>query len=258
MKTHKHATARKLLPVTALLAMMVAIPAAAFAAEETKSGSAPSGAEVERINVESIKEKYWARGDESELGVVQNRTYSKENKFEFGLNGGILSSDPFLTVRSTGFSFGYHFSEYLSARFIGWKSFATGSSALTTFQEVMHAETNYNKPQAYYGGEGSFAFIYGKLSLVGKAIIYYDMHLATGLGMTRTESGTYFTPSFGLGQKIFLNQNFSIRADYRAMIYREEIIEKIVTPLLGTSRGYRTNWTHAVTIGVDFLFGVLK
>jgi hypothetical protein len=35
---------------------------------------------AERVNTEAIKEKYWARGDESEIGVVQNRLYSKANK----------------------------------------------------------------------------------------------------------------------------------------------------------------------------------
>src|SRR5262245_10788021 len=54
----------------------------------------------ERVNVENIKQKYWARGDESELGVVQNRLYSKANKLELSLLGGILSTDPFLSVKA--------------------------------------------------------------------------------------------------------------------------------------------------------------
>ena len=34
---------------------------------------------------------------------------------------------------------------------------------------------------------------HGKLSLIGKSIIYYDLHLLGGVGQTSTEAGTYRT-----------------------------------------------------------------
>ncbi|OFZ22383.1 MAG: hypothetical protein A2X94_00095 [Bdellovibrionales bacterium GWB1_55_8] len=211
-------------------------------------------AKAEKVNVDSIREKYWARGNESELGVVQNRLYSKERKIELGLFGGMLTSDPFLTVRSTGFSAGFHFSEYLSAHLLWWRAYWSPSAALNTFQEKMGATTNFNAPLYFYGAEGNASLLYGKLSLIGKAIIYYDMHLTGGLGVTGTESGKYITPLFGLGQKIYLSQGSSLRLDYRVMPFSEEILEKVVTNQLGTSKGFRTNWTHAVSLGVTFLF----
>ena len=64
-------------------------------------------------DVEQIQEKYWARGEESEIGVVQNRLYTNKKKFEFGLNLGAVSSDPFLVNTSLSATLGYHFSEVL-------------------------------------------------------------------------------------------------------------------------------------------------
>lgn len=241
--------------LTSLIALSL-ISLQARAEESTASApsaSSPDGAE--QVNVENIKQKYWARGDESEIGVVQNRLYSKANKFELGVFGGFVTTDPFLNVKSTGASLGYHFNEYWSLNVLGWTSFVSPSSALTTFREIMGAETNYNSPKSFIGVEGVASFLYGKLSLVGKKIIYYDMHLSGGSGMTDTESGRYFTPFLGIGQQIYIAKSISVRVDYRLMGYRETIIEKVVPTKIGQPVGVRTNWTNAITIGFDFLFG---
>src|SRR5690606_17566597 len=65
--------------------------------------------EAERVNIENIKQKYWARGDEGELGVVQNRMYTKTRKFELGVYTGVVATDPFLSVYSLSGTFAFHF-----------------------------------------------------------------------------------------------------------------------------------------------------
>lgn len=212
-------------------------------------------ARAETVDVEGIKEKYWARGDESELGVVQNRLYTKERKFQLGAFGGILNSDPFLSVRSIGASFGFHFSEYLAVQLQGWKSFASPSSALKTFESTRGATTNTNNPKGYFGAEGALSLVYGKLSLFGQRILYYDLHLLGGLGASVTETGTYLTPHLGLGQQIYLSRSLALRLDYRLMAYGEDIKEKVIPTKIGQVVGHRTNWTNAVTLGVTYLIG---
>ncbi|MEK6705956.1 MAG: outer membrane beta-barrel domain-containing protein [Bdellovibrionota bacterium] len=212
--------------------------------------------EAQQVNIDAIKEKYWARGNETELGVVQNRLYSKESKLEIGSLVGVLSTDPFLSVKCLGIKAGFHFSEYFAANILAWKNFVEPSSALLTFQETVGATTNNNPQRSFIGTELAASLIYGKLSLIGKAIIYYDLHLSAGGGVTATESGNYFTPLIGIGQQIFLSQSVSLRVDYRAMRYTETIIEKVITPKLGQPIGQRVNWTNAVTLGLDFLFGL--
>jgi outer membrane beta-barrel protein len=242
-----------LLSKTALAADPAPAPAAAPAQKVASNDAAG-----ERVNVDQIKEKYWARGDESELGVVQNRLYSEEKKLDFSLFGGTMMSDPFLSVRSMGAELGYHFSEYLALSFMGWKSYASPSSALLTFQDTIGATTNVNPPLGFYGSEVAAQVLYGKLSLFGAAIIYYDFHLNAGAGITSTQSGNDFTPFAGIGQKTFLAKNIALTIDYRLMRYTETIIEQVITPKLGQPVGERANWTNAVTLGVSFLFGVVK
>lgn len=232
----------------------------AVAAEKQKSStddSAPSAdsSGAERVNVENIKEKYWARGDETELGVVQNRAYSKDRKWEVGVYGGAVLTDPFLNVANLGVTFGYHFSEYFSVRANLWKDFASGSTALSTFQSTVQATTNYNKPKAYYGGEAVGSLLYGKLSVLGKSIIYFDLHVLGGLGLTNTENGTYFTPHVGVGQQVYLSKSVSVSLDYRLMYYHEEIIERVITSKIGQSDGSRNNFSNVIDIGVNFMFG---
>ncbi|MCM2278520.1 MAG: outer membrane beta-barrel domain-containing protein [Oligoflexia bacterium] len=232
-------------------------------------GAAPAAEDADKVNVESIKEKYWARGDESEIGVVQNRLYSKAYKFEFGMFGGSLNTDPFLAVKTLGGSVGFHFSEYLAANVVAWKTYVGPSSAYDGFvatiqeSEGVPAIPTTNDPKAYLGAEGEASILYGKLSLLGKAIIYYDLHLLGGLGVTSTQNGNYFTPSLGIGQQIYLSKEISVRLDYRAMTYRETLIARQSAAdqaaLVNAGEGKpRTNWTHAVTLGINFFFGFEK
>ncbi len=210
----------------------------------------------EKVDVDAIKEKYWARGNESELGVVQNRQYSKEKKFQLSLIGGISFSDPFLSVKQVGASAGFHLNEYISFHALWWKYIADDSSALKTFKETLGATTNTNIPNWYLGGEVAGSILYGKLSVVGKAIIYYDMHLLGGGGVTQTESGLFGTVSGGIGQQVYLNRWISLSVDYRLQWYREAILEKTIPARMGQLQGYRNNWNNTINLGVNVLWGL--
>lgn len=235
---------------------------------QTNPADKPAAArnEAERVNVENIKEKYWARGDESELGVVQNRAYSKARKFELGVFTGTMVNDPFLNVKGLGGIVGYHFNEYFSLQFMGWKSYVTGSGAYEAFQqgiqesEGVAAVPSTNDPHFYYGGEAVGSILYGKLSVLGAAIIYYDMHIMGGLGLTATDTGRNFTQHIGIGQQIYLSKSVALRLDYRLMHYSELLVRKssaadqAASPTEGQAIGDRANWTNAITLGLDILF----
>ncbi len=263
-----------------LLLTLVLMAGSALAAEKDKakpaapspssSPAAPSLGGAEEVNVEAIKQKYWARGDESELGVVQNRMYSKEKKFTLTPYVGSVSSDPFLSVKTIGGEFGYNLSEYLSVSLLYLKYFVSESSAQEGLNEALAAKgspgiippTNYTK--SYIGGEVAASVLYGKLSLVGKAIIYYDLYLLAGLGVTQTENASSFTPSFGVGQQVYLNKWSALRFDYRVFRFNEDLLRKkhpteaaiVTAPFEGDVVGNRTNWSHTLTLGVNFLFGL--
>ena len=218
-----------------------------------QAGNANTNYDAEQVNVDSIKEKYWARGDETEVGVVQNRTYSKKGRLEFTLTGGVLYSDPFLSVQTVGGDIGYHLSEYISFHIVGFKDLVGPSSALSTFQSTEGATTDTNPPNYYLGGEMMASLLYGKLSVVGQSIIYYDFYMMAGGGATNTLTGTYATPSVGLGQRFYLSRVLSLRLDYHLMYYRETIDEEVVPTEIGQSRGQRNNWNNVINLGISFM-----
>lgn len=258
-----------MLKATLVLITLLSIawtPAIGWAApkKSEKKADAPAaeGATIdpgsEKVNVDTIKEKYWARGDETELGVVQNRLYSKAHRFEAQLFTGIVASDPFLSIKNYGLALGYHFNEYIGVSAIGWRNMVGPSSALETFRAARGADSNTNEPRSFLGGEVTGSFLYGKLSLVGKAIIYYDMHVSAGAGLTFTESGNNFTPMIGIGQQVYLNKNFSLRIDYRLQRYVETIREKTITATLLQPVGQRVNFGNVITLGITYFFGFGK
>jgi outer membrane beta-barrel protein len=154
-----------------------------------------------------------------------------------------------------GFSLGYNFSEYFALQATVFKDFTSYSSALETFKNDKQGVVNYNAPQWYYGLEAKGSLLYGKLSVVGKSIIYYDMYLLGGFGLTNTENGTYATPDIGLGQQVYLTKNFSLRLDYRLMFYHERIKEREIPTSRGEDRGSRNNYSNVITLGVGYMFG---
>ncbi len=234
------------------LTLCLSLPCLAAEPVPTQSpASVGPPADAEQVNVDSIKEKYWALGSETELGVVQNRAYTKKGKFELSLNLGVLYSDPFLDVRTLGFSLGYHLNEYLSLHLLAFKDLVSPSSALNTFQQTLGATVDTNIPRYFLGMEGMGSLFYGKLSVLGKSIIYYDLYLLCGMGLTNTESGNYATPSIGLGQRFYLNKTVSVRLDYRLIFYEERIIEKVIPTQIGKVLGNRSNWNNTVTLGVS-------
>ena len=234
--------------------------------DDQKPNLAPAPADTseptaaERVNTETIKEKYWARGEESEIGVVQNRLYSKAGRYEFSLLGGLDMTDPFLTVYTFGGRIGYHFSEYFSLHLIGWKAFSgpsgTQQNLLSTKSpDQVGTALNTNEPRGFLGTEAQWSLLYGKLSLVGKSIIHYDLHFMAGLGAMKTETGTDFTQHVGVGQQFFLGKNTSLMIDYRLIHYHETINQKVIPTQIGQPVGTRENYSNVITLGIGFMFG---
>ena len=208
--------------------------------------------EAEVVDLNPVRERYWTRGEESEISVVQNRQFKKAGRFDLGVQAGLVSSDPFLKTQLLGGSVGYHWNEYFSLHVIGWKHFVSGSTALKTFEETLGATTNNNPPRSYFGVEALGSLIYGKLSLIGRSILYYDLQFSAGAGAMSTENGTSPSPSLGIGQQIHLGDRLSLRFDYRLQYYRETLIEKVITPRLGQVVGQRDNWSNTVTLGIQY------
>jgi outer membrane beta-barrel protein len=239
----------------ALLGFLSLTPLSAHADEKAAPSASPAASsEGEALDVSKITQKYWAQGKDTELGVVQNRKYTTAHKIELEVFTGVISSDPFLNVNQFGASLGYHFDQYFSLHAIAWKAAVTPSDAFRTLEAPPTSTTpNTNNPKGFYGLEGDVNLLYGKVSVLGKMIIYVDIFLLGGAGITSTETGNDFTPFLGIGQKIHLNEFMAIQLDYRVMRYNETIDSK-APATLSNFLGTRANTTDAVTLGLSFTY----
>ncbi|MBC7397255.1 MAG: outer membrane beta-barrel domain-containing protein [Bdellovibrionales bacterium] len=208
--------------------------------------------EGEAVDVSKVTEKYWAQGKDTELGVVQNRKYTSEHRFELDLLTGTDSVDPFLNVQHYGASLGYYFSQYFSLHGTWVKMNSKTSAAYDNLRIQTNgiATVGLNHPKAFYGLEANQNFLYGKASLFGHAIIYVDIFALAGMGIMDTDTGSNFAPFIGLGQKIHINQTLALHLDYRIMRFNETI----PTSLTGTPSHQRSNTTDVVTLGLCFFY----
>jgi outer membrane beta-barrel protein len=249
--------------VSAPLSSSRSAQAAGTGGKKAKTVEAPapdsqSEEAAEASELEKIKNRYWAQGSETEMGVVQNRLYTKQGKVESWLFGGVISTDPFLSIKTTGLSLGYHLNETSSFHVMGMRHFVDPSSALEVLR-LGGKQANTNSPRGMVGAEYKASLLYGKLSLLGAKILYYDMHLGLGGHMTSTETGNVPGPMGSIGQSIYIKSgdyaSIAVRFDYRMMAYREEIVEKEITAKLGQVVGARNNFSNTFQLGISFLWG---
>jgi len=70
-----------------------------------------------------------------------------------------------------------------------------------------------------------------------------------------TETGNDIAPVVGIGQSIYLSKQVSLRTDYRLIPYSENLLIKDGSSVTGTvNASGRTNYTNAITFGIDILF----
>jgi outer membrane beta-barrel protein len=241
--------------IQALLVLScLALTQAARAAEPAPSAPAAKPAAPQRIEVDNLKQKYWAKGNEADLEVVQNRLYTKQYKLNIELMAGTVSGDPFLNSISYGGLLGFNFTESVGVNALYWKLKSSTSSAYDAFVLSAGRGANSNPLLSLMGGELSWGILYGKLSLLGKAILHFDLFLYGGLGQIKTENNSALAPWVGVGQQLYITRWMSLRADYRFLRYKEDILERF-SPLneIGTLRASRYTYAGAFTVGLNFL-----
>jgi outer membrane beta-barrel protein len=216
--------------------------------------SAGKPGEARKVEVDSLKKKYWEYNQGQPLTVIQNRTYTKAGRFNLGLSAGTVANDPFLTSYTYGLIGGYNFSEYLSASILYWKATNSPSSAATAFVNTVGYGVNSNPISSLIGGEVTWSVLYGKLSLLGMAIIHFDFYLFGGVGQLSTQNGNYITPWIGVGEQVFMTHSLTLSLDYRMLRYNENIVELYNPATLGQVVANKNTYAGAFTLGFNVFF----
>ncbi len=230
----------------------------AFAQDPTVPAPKPA-AHAQKVDMKQVQKANIESGGASRAQIIQNRLYSVAHKFEFGLLGSYVATDPFLSVKSYGFSLGYHLNETWAINGIYWKDSVSPSQALNVFQSSNGFTVNTVNPVSFYGGEIQFSPIYGKLNVLDMSIVHFDLHLSAGAGERKTDSGTYLAFMAGIGQQIFLTSWLTLGVDFRLLKFSQDIREKVVSPNvpnpLGSVIGNTSETSSVTTLSMNFLFG---
>lgn len=182
--------------------------------------SAPPSRGNDKLDIKKLEEKYWSAKDD-DFSVVQNRRYTKAERYYLTLFGGIPINDPFATGNITSAQLGYFFNERWGVDVNYTKADLKNNDNTKQFIDENGVAPNYN----FFSGSTmlsvTYVPLYAKMSFVDKAIIYFDMGLSFGVGtadyIIKKEDGdttkSAMSYQIGINQQIFFSEHFSFRMD---------------------------------------------
>jgi len=184
-----------------------------------------------KVDVSDLEKKYWVPKD-TEFQVVQNRTYSKANRFALTGSVGTLIGDYYSSVRTYALTGNYFFSERHGVQ-LQYMRFDSGDNeTVEYFRSRYGAVPDFGRITSFYGASYNWVPIYAKLSLLEQQIIYFDLSISPGLGFTSYDQIYEYQPAdkktaptfmLDIAQHFFLNQHLAIRLDFKNHLFNEEV-----------------------------------
>lgn len=232
-------------------------PAPATSADAKTVPEAVAG--EKKVDVSDLEKKYWVPKD-TEFQVVQNRTYTKANKFALSLSAATSINDYYSSGLIYDVMANYYFSERYGVQLQYMKYDSKDADTVSEFRNTYRAIPDFNRAQSYYGASFNWVPIYAKLSLLEQQIVYFDLSLSPGLGITNYSQEFLYasssmksspTFSFDIAQHFFLNQHFALRIDFLNRLYNEEV-QNARNP--GEVKRTKLNHTMIIQGGITFHF----
>ncbi len=184
----------------------------------------------DKVDVTDLEKKYWASKD-TDFSVVQNRLYTKANRFALSLQYGTLINDPWSEGPSFSGSLGYYFSERFGIEGHYQQTNSVDNKALVNLKS-QSGTANHGKIMSYQGLSANWVPFYAKMSVLNNTIIYFDMAFSPGIGVTGYEQqqlgGNRLksapTVSLDITQSFFFSKYAAFRVDYKNRWFQEEVI----------------------------------
>lgn len=191
------------------------------------------------IDLKKLEEAYWASKDDN-YSVIQNRTFTKTNKFYLSLGYGLLINDPYAKARELGVSVGYFLNEDLGLELSYYNFDSSQNDTVTAYENQFGgAKPDYNLLKSKQTLSLVYSPLYAKMSLMNKSILYFDMGVTLGLGISQYEiqkvnkdgvgnktqaNEMASSPhlEIGLMQQLFINQTLAIRLDIKNSFYTQK------------------------------------
>jgi outer membrane beta-barrel protein len=189
----------------------------------------------------------------SEVSVLQKRYMPKTERFQVSLGLGGIMNDPWFYGLGGSLRLGYHFSESWGIE--GTYTFLSSSerdSAKDLFDNNKVSTNSIVTTKGYMGADVVWSPIYGKMSLLNKRIIPFDMYFTAGMGQSQLDGATSSSATaihVGTGQIYALSKSWGFRWDFSWNTYS-------ATP---SDKGATTQFNNLIlTLGTSFFFPEAK
>lgn len=262
MRPHLDFTTRMTLLTIAALACqaMVHVPSVHAQSDSgSKPGSAP-GPGSDKLDVTDLERKYWAAKD-TDFSVVQNRLFSKAGRVALSLEYGTLINEPWFEGPTFGANLNYYFSERYGVEFAYSNTQAKDSEPTTKLKSNQGGAPNHGQLKGFYGAAFNWVPFYAKVSVLNSSIIYFDMSVSPGVGITEYEQQmeeggakkTAPTLTLDVTQHYFLNKWLALRFDFKNRWYQEDVVYyKASSVPAGADRKISTDSHHTSLLMFGF------
>jgi outer membrane beta-barrel protein len=207
--------------------------AGAQAQQEKQAPAATDERGSDKLDLKRLEDKYWSAKD-TDFSVVQNRRYTKANRFFVSLAYGPLVNDAYSYGRMTNVAGGYYFSERMGVELAYEVGAIKNSDSTDKFINVNHFAPDYNQFKSYTSINYIIVPFYAKMSFWDRKIMYFDMQFAFGVGQMSYKirrvdgaappavdgtDSSYDKTTLGYNidvtQQLFFAQNFAVRFDIK-------------------------------------------
>ncbi len=250
-----------------ILLLLFAYGPGAIAAD-SKAGAAPSAsapqsspapASSDKLDVSDLEKKYWSAKD-TDFSVVQNRAYTKANRWALAVMYGPVINDSYSDGFSYNLSLQYFLNERSGIEFQYLKNSTKDNNAVNVFNNDYGTRPDFDRTTSYYGLNYNWVPIYAKMSLMNTKILYFDMAFSPGIGFTQYEqqrnnassiAKSAPTLSLNITQHFFLSNNLAIRGEFQNRWFNEDVIS-----YRAPYSSIRTEFSHDTNLvfGIDYFF----
>lgn len=200
------------------------------------------------------------------IQTLQRKTFLKIGRYEAAPQLGFVTNDPFINRYLLGAAFSYHVTEIFAVEAQGIFSpdLGDGDWKPITKQIINENQVTPDISKIQFYGTVNFAYspIYGKVAVLGRDIIIFDIFGVFGTGVVNTrddlealqkvgdpaasitESQVHPALTFGGGLRTIFSETFAVRLEGRSLSYIE-VLES-------TTLEMKNNFT--LLMGASFFF----
>jgi outer membrane beta-barrel protein len=200
-------------------------------------------------------------GKKRVIKTLQKKTFLKIGRHEGAIGAGFVTNDPFINRYMLNSSYTYHVTEIFGVEFMGAYAFDFGQKDWKAITKQIVTENQVTPDISKIGAMGAMSFtfspIYGKVAVMGRNIVNFDIYASFGSGVVatnddlealqkpdvpiavNTQKQLHPTLNYGGGIRMIFNPSFALRVDARG--------QSFIEVLESTTLEMKNNMTVAVS-----------